>query len=107
MLTPIKGMPAYSFLMPGFQSLLADYTPRERRGRVTSVIGGGQFYVDIRGGQFGGGILLFIPQAVAQYIGGYLYGYDPTFPFYVMAAGLVITAGWAWLKVKDPEKLFV
>ena len=96
-----------AFLMPGFQSLLADYTPRERRGRVTSVIGGGQFYVDIRGGQFGGGILLFIPQAVAQYIGGYLYGYDPTFPFYVMAAGLVITAGWAWLKVKDPEKLFV
>jgi MFS family permease len=96
-----------AFLMPGFQSLLADYTPRERRGRVTSAVGGGQFFVDIRGGQLGGGMLLFLPQALAQYISGYLYGVNPTYPFYLMSAGLIITTLWAWLKIKDPEKIFV
>ncbi|MBN1683620.1 MFS transporter [Candidatus Bathyarchaeota archaeon] len=96
-----------AFLMPGFQSLLADYTPRERRGRVTSAVGGGQFYVDIRGGQLGGGMLLFIPQAIAQFISGQLYSTNPTYPFYAMSLGLLITTIWAWIKVKDPEKLFV
>ncbi len=94
-----------AFLMPGFQSLLADYTPRERRGRVTSAVGGGMFFVDIRGSGLGGGMLLFIPSALAQIIGGYLYQIDPRYPFYVMSGGLVLTWLWAWLKVKDPEKL--
>jgi DHA1 family multidrug resistance protein-like MFS transporter len=60
------------FLMPGFQSLLADYTPRERRGRVTSSIGAGNFFIDIRGGAGGGGgaTLLFIPSSIAQLLGG-------------------------------------
>ena len=35
-----------AFLMPGFQSLLADSVPRERRGRVTSAVGGGNFFID-------------------------------------------------------------
>ncbi|MBM3291611.1 hypothetical protein FJY84_02920 [Candidatus Bathyarchaeota archaeon] len=96
-----------AFLVLGFQSLLADYTPRERRGGVTSAIGAGMFFVDIRGGAWGGGILLFIPQAIASYIGGNLYTINPTYPFYVMAFGLVITTLWAWWKIKDPEKLYV
>lgn len=94
-----------AFLMPGFQSLLADYTPRERRGRVTSAVGGGMFFVDIRGSGLGGGMLLFIPSALAQIIGGYLYQLDPKYPFYVMSVGLILTWAWALLKVKDPEKL--
>jgi MFS family permease len=96
-----------AILMPGFQSLLADYTPRERRGRVTSAIGAGMFFVDIRGGGMGGGTLLFIPQAIAAYVGGTLYSMNPTYPFYVQAFGLVFTTLWAWFKVKDPEKLNV
>ena len=73
-----------AFLRPGFQSLLADYTPRERRGRVTSAVGGGNFFVDIRGTGYGGGMLLFIPAAVAQTLGGVLYEANPTIPFMVM-----------------------
>ncbi len=37
-----------AFLMPGFQSIVADYTPRGYRSGVTSAIGGGRFIIDIR-----------------------------------------------------------
>ena len=94
-----------AFLRPGFQSLLADYTPRERRGRVTSAVGGGNFFVDIRGTGYGGGMLLFIPAAVAQTLGGVLYEANPTIPFMVMSAGMVIVIIWAFLRVKEPVKM--
>ena len=96
-----------AFLMPGFQSLLADNTPRERRGRVTSAVGGGRFFMDVRGTGMGGGMLLFIPSAVSQLLGGIFYEINPTLPFYLMSAGMALTALWAYLKVKDPKELFV
>ncbi len=95
-----------AFLMPGFQSLLADNTPRERRGRVTSAVGGGNFFIDVRGTGMGGGMLLFIPSALAQLLGGVFYEIEPTLPFYIMAAGMALTTIWAYLKVKDPKELY-
>jgi MFS family permease len=95
-----------AFLMPGFQSLLADAVPKERRGRVTSAIGGGNFFIDVRNGGMGGGMLLFIPMAVAQLLGGALYEMDPTLPFYVMSAGMAIVALWAYLKISDPKEMY-
>ena len=95
-----------AFLMPGFQSLLADNTPRERRGRVTSAVGGGNFFIDVRGTGMGGGMLLFIPSALAQLLGGVFYEMEPTLPFYIMAVGMALTTIWAYLKVKDPKELY-
>lgn len=95
-----------SFLMPGFQSLLADSVPRERRGRVTSAIGGGNFFIDIRNTGMGGGMLLFLPMALAQITGGLLYQSDPTLPFYAMSMGMILVTLWAFLKVKDPKDLY-
>ncbi len=94
-----------SFLMPGFQSLLADYTPRNRRGRVTSAVGSGNFFVDIRGTMWGGGMLLFIPLAIGQTLGGVFYEYNPTVPFIIMAAGLIPIIIWAYFRVKDPKSI--
>jgi hypothetical protein len=68
------------FLLSGFQSLLADWVPKERRGRVTSTVGTGAFYLDIRGTTSGGGMLLFIPMALGQTIGGTAYMFDPSLP---------------------------
>jgi DHA1 family multidrug resistance protein-like MFS transporter len=96
-----------AFLMPGFQSLLADETPRERRGRVTSAVGGGNFFIDVRNTGWGGGMLLFIPSAVAQVLSGVLYETNPTTPFLVMSAGMAIVTLWAALKIRDPKELFV
>jgi MFS family permease len=95
-----------AFLMPGFQSLLADNTPRERRGRVTSAVGGGNFFIDVRGTGMGGGMLLFISSALAQLLGGVFYEMEPTLPFYIMAVGMALTTIWAYLKVKDPKELY-
>lgn len=95
-----------AFLRPGFQSLLADYTPRERRGRVTSAIGGGNFFMDIRGTGFGGGMLLFLPSAVAQTLGGVLYEFNPTTPFIVTSVGMVLVTLWAYFKIKDPKEMY-
>jgi MFS family permease len=96
-----------AFLMPGFQSLLADNTPRERRGRVTSAIGGGNFFIDVRNTGMGGGMLLFIPSAVSQVLGGLLYEFDPIAPFLTMSVGMTLVTLWAYLKVRDPEELFI
>lgn len=98
---------ANAFLIPGFQSLLADYTPRERRGRVTSAIGAGNFFIDIRGGAggWGGGTLLFIPSSVAQLLGGYLYYINPGSSFYLTAVGMAIVMVIAILFIRDPKTL--
>jgi len=92
-------------LISGFQSLLADWVPKDRRGRVTSTVGTGAFYLDIRNTTSGGGMLLFIPMALGQALGGTLYLFDPTYPFLLMSAGLIIVAVWAYLKVKDPKEI--
>ncbi|MEM4726947.1 MAG: MFS transporter [Candidatus Bathyarchaeia archaeon] len=94
-----------AFLMPGFQSLVADYTPRSYRGRVTSAIGGGQFFVDIRGARMGGGMLLFIPASLALYLGGVLYSLSSQLPFQVMSIGMGLAAIWAMLEIREPETL--
>ncbi|MGQ9680627.1 MAG: MFS transporter [Candidatus Bathyarchaeia archaeon] len=95
-----------AFLMPGFQSLLADAVPKERRGRVTSAVGGGSFFIDVRNTGMGGGMLLFAPMAIAQILGGLLYESKPVLPFYIMSVGMVIVAAWSFFKLKDPEKLY-
>ncbi len=92
-------------LISGFQSLLADWVPKERRGRVISTVGTGAFYLDIRNTTSGGGMLLFIPMALGQALGGTIYLFDPTYPFLITSAGLIIVALWAYFRVKDPKEI--
>jgi hypothetical protein len=73
---------------------------------VTSAVGGGNFFIDVRNTGMGGGMLLFVPMAVAQLLGGFLYEAEPTLPFYVMSAGMAIVAAWAYLKIRDPKELY-
>ena len=94
-----------AFLLPGFQSLLADFTPRNRRGRVTSAVGSGSFYIDIQGAIWGGGVLLFVPLAIAQIIGGALYEVAPSMPFIVMAVGMIPVAIYARYRIREPQKI--
>jgi hypothetical protein len=54
----------------------------------------------------GGGMLLFLPMAIAQILGGVLYESDPTLPFYIMSVGMAIVAMWAYFKVRDPKDLY-
>jgi hypothetical protein len=54
---------------------------------------------------WGGGMLLFIPLAVGQTLGGFLYEYNPAIPFVLMSAGLIPIILWAHFKVKDPKTI--
>jgi hypothetical protein len=40
-------------------------------------------------------------------MGGVLYEFNPVTPFLVMSAGMAIVTLWAYLKVRDPEELFL
>jgi MFS family permease len=97
-----------SFLVSGFQSLVSDRTPRERRGRVTSAIGTGSFFLDIRGtgeGGGAGGMLSIIPNAIGQALGGTLYMVNSTYPFIITAVGMSLTAIQGFYQIKDPKKI--
>jgi MFS family permease len=100
----IKGT-VNAFLLPGFMSLVADYTPRERRGRVLAAIGAGRFQVDMSVTRVGGGVLLFIPATIAAYVGGALYDTSITFPFYVLTAGMTIATILAIIRMREPETI--
>jgi maltodextrin utilization protein YvdJ len=43
--------------------------------------------------------------AVVQTLGGVLYEADPTIPFMVMSAGMVVFIVWAFLRVREPVKM--
>ncbi|MBS7638161.1 hypothetical protein KEJ49_04650 [Candidatus Bathyarchaeota archaeon] len=55
-----------AFLMLGFQSLVADYAPRGHWDGMTSAIGGGRFFVDIKGARVVVDTLLFITASSAS-----------------------------------------
>ena len=43
--------------------------------------------------------------AVAQTLVGVLYEANPTIPFMVMSAGMVMVIVWAFLRVREPVKM--
>ncbi len=94
-----------AFLLPGFMSLVADHTPRERRGRVLAAIGAGRFQVDMTVTRVGGGVLLFIPATVAAYVGGALYDTSITLPFLILTAGMILAAILAIIRMREPETI--
>jgi MFS family permease len=96
-----------AFLLPGFMSLVADYTPRERRGRVLAAIGAGRFQLDMRVTRVGGGVLLFIPATIAASVGGVLYEANIMFPFFVLTAGMTLAAILAIRRMREPETIEV
>jgi len=96
-----------AFLLPGFMSLVADFTPRERRGRVLAAIGAGRFQLDMRVTRVGGGVLLFIPATIAASVGGALYETNIMFPFFVISAGMILAATLAIIRMREPETIEV
>ena len=81
-----------AFTIPAFQSMMTGLIPKERRGRVLSALGIGNFYVDTRGVAIGHGALLFAPGMLAFMLGGVLYGLNVTYPFIFMTAGSMVNA---------------
>jgi MFS family permease len=90
-------------MIPGFSTLIANMIPRERRGRIYSILG--ERGVRIRWGNFwGGGVLLFPPAALGAWIGGQVYSYSPTLVWQITSVALFVCALMIQFMVHEPEK---
>lgn len=90
-------------MIPGFSTLIANMIPRERRGRIYSILG--ERGVQISWGNFwGGGVLLFPPAALGAWFGGQVYSHSPTLVWQITSLALFACALMIHFMVKEPEK---
>jgi len=90
-------------MIPGFSTLIANMIPRERRGRIYSILG--ERGVQISWGNFwGGGVLLFPPAALGAWVGGQVYAYSPTLVWQITSVALFVCALMVYFFVKEPER---
>jgi len=87
-----------SFMNPAIQSLFADMTPREKRGRVLSSIGGGGIW--LMRGAWGSGVMTM--QTIGTFISGYLYKFSNSLPWIILAASLAIIGILFIIFVNEP-----
>jgi MFS family permease len=96
-----------AFFIPACSALMADIVPRDIRGRVMSAIGRGTVMIGAASGGTGGpgmGFLITIPVIVASSLGGYLYTFDPTYPWIFVAVTTAISILLTALFVRDPRE---
>jgi len=86
---------------PSFQSLFADMTPKEQRGRVLASIGGGGVW--IMRGAYGSGVLGKSLQTVGMFLSGYLYRYNNALPWQIMSVALFAFGVLFLLLVEEPK----
>lgn len=90
-----------AFMNPSFQSLFADMTPREKRGRVLASIGGGGIW--LMRGAWGSGVLGKTMQTLGMFLSGYIYRYNPSYPWYVLSVALLVMGVLFILLVDEPR----
>jgi len=77
---------ANAILMPAFSSLKANLIPRERRGRLLALLGqGGRI---AWGSSWALGLLLFLPMSAGMLISGYIYDWNPQYPWFIFAIAI-------------------
>jgi MFS family permease len=73
---------------PAYSTLIANYVPNERRGRVFTILGQG---VAIRwGGIPMNALLLVLPATMGALSGGFIYEFHHGYPWYILTIGLII-----------------
>ncbi len=91
------------FIWPASATLIANIVPRERRGRLISILGQG-LYIGWAGGMFSTGFLLYVPRIVGSLIGGYVYAANPQYPWFVFAFSLVLCFVLSFRFIRETEK---
>ena len=97
-----------SFLIPACSALIADIVPRRWRGRVMALMGRGVLHIWSGGYPWGGpsamGFLLSIPMMIGSFIGGYIYGFNPIYPWFLLSASIVLSLILTIVLLREPEK---
>jgi MFS family permease len=96
-------MVASSFLWISSSIFLADAIPRSVRGRVMSGVGQGVSF-GITGVGYASGFLLFIPMTIGSVISGYIYNFNPVYPWYIQSVFLTVGLIICLLFIKNPER---
>ena len=90
-----------SLMNPSFQSLFANMTPKDQRGRILASIGGGGVW--IMRGAYGSGILGKSLQTIGMFLSGYLYRYNNALPWQIMSMALFVFGILFLLLVEEPK----
>jgi len=90
-------------LMPAFSTLIANSIPKNRRGRLYSLLG--ERGVMISYGNFwGGGFLLFPAAALGSFIGGYVYEFNGAWSWIILAVAMGLNFVLAYIYIKEPDR---
>jgi MFS family permease len=103
MLVWVLMMVSSSFLWISSSVFLADSIPRTLRGRIMAGVGQGVSF-GVSGGGYASGFLLFIPMTIGNLVGGYIYQYNPQFPWFIQVFSLSLALIMTFLIVKEPKK---
>lgn len=91
-----------ALLWPASATLIANIVPRERRGRLLSILGQG-LSIGLAGG-YGYGFLLYIPRIVGSITGGYIYTFNPQYPWFILAVSIILCFVLSFRFICEPEK---
>ncbi|MCW4049241.1 MAG: MFS transporter [Candidatus Bathyarchaeota archaeon] len=90
-----------TFMNPAFQSLFADMTPRDIRGRVLASIGGGGIW--LMRGAYGSGVLGKSMQTLGTFLSGYVYRYNNDLPWIILSGALALFGVLFIILVDEPK----
>jgi MFS family permease len=96
-----------ALLMPTGTALMADFVPREHRGKVMAAIGSGGYLLGAAGGGTGGpgvGYLFTLPLMASSVIGGILYSINPIYVWLVVLGTIIIQILSLTLFIRDPDE---
>ena len=96
-----------AFFIPACSALMADMVPRDIRGRTMAALGRGTFMIGSAAGGVGGpgmGFIITIPVMIASIAGGYLYAYNPEYPWLFVTVVTVTSIILSALFIRDPKE---
>jgi len=97
-----------SFLIPACSALIADIVPRRWRGRVMALVGRGVLHIWSGGYYWGGasgtGFLLSIPMIAGSFMGGYIYSFNPIYPWFLLSASIISSLLLTIVLLREPKE---
>jgi len=94
-----------ALLGPSCRALMADLTPRERRGRITAAIGQGSLGTQTaKVAQGNPGFILALFSFAGFFVGGYIYDLNPAYPWFFLTISVATSLGLTMFLLKEPEK---
>jgi len=95
----VAGTICNAFLSSAAPAFMAHAVPGDRRGRVMAALGQGMMVINIMGG-FGGpgmGAVQAIPSILGAVMGGFIYRFNPSLPWFLLAAAMSLNAAFSFV----------